>query len=122
MAVEFALVAPILMLLILGLLQFGIWYHAQQVVIGAAQEAARLAATEGSNEEAAKRRASELLSAGLGGLAKAPTATVATGPQRATVTVSATLDGLLPLPGLGEFQLSAQASAYRERFRPAGEL
>ncbi|MGH3452405.1 MAG: TadE/TadG family type IV pilus assembly protein, partial [Haloechinothrix sp.] len=45
-ALELALVTPALMLLVLGVLQFGLWHHGQHVVKTAALEAARVAAAE----------------------------------------------------------------------------
>jgi hypothetical protein len=35
--------------------------------------------------------------------------------------VTAQLPGLLPIPGLRSFSLSFEATAFRERFRPAEE-
>ncbi len=118
MATEFALVAPVLMLLVLGLLQFGLWYHGRQVALGAAQEGVRVVAAEGGSEKAGQRRAQEILTAGLGNLAAAPVAKASLTPERASLTVEAILPGLLPIPGLREFHLRATASSYRERFRP----
>jgi Flp pilus assembly protein TadG len=65
-AVELAVVAPALMLLVLGVLQFGLWYHAQNVVQTAAQEGARTAAAENGTAETGQARALELLQEGLG--------------------------------------------------------
>src|SRR6266700_2986080 len=63
---EFALVALVLMLLVLGAVQFALWYHAQNVVLAAAQDGARLAAADNSTASAGQQRALELLRAGLG--------------------------------------------------------
>jgi hypothetical protein len=45
-AVEFAIIVPILMLLVLGILEFGFGYHAWDVTQNAAREGARLAAVD----------------------------------------------------------------------------
>jgi Flp pilus assembly protein TadG len=120
-SLELALVAPTLMLLVLGVLQFGLWYHAQEVVQGAALEGARVAATEDGNATAGQARAMEVLREGLGTAATEEAASASVGPDVARVRVTARLPGLLPIPGLSSFLLSSEASAFRERFRPAGD-
>jgi Flp pilus assembly protein TadG len=119
-ALELAVVAPALMLLVLGILQFGLWYHAQNVVEAAALEGARVAAAEQGSAEAGRARALEVLRQGLGQAADQE-ATAYIGSEAAVVRVTAQLRGLLPIPGLSSFPLSSEASVFRERFRPAGE-
>ena len=118
---ELALVAPALMLLVLGLLQFGLWYHAQEVAQGAALEGARVAAAEDGSAAAGRARAMEILQEGLGSAATDEAASASVGPDVARVRVTARLQGILPIPGLSSFVLSSEASAFRERFRPADE-
>lgn len=120
-AVELAIVAPALMLLVLGVLQFGLWYHAQSVVETAALEGARVAAAEDGTAVAGRTRALEVLQEGLGQAAEDEGATVLIGQDAARVEVTAQLPGLLPIPGLRSFSLSSEATAFRERFRPAEE-
>lgn len=117
---EMALVAPVLMVLVLGILQFGLVQHAQQVARTAAQEAARSAAAESADPEVGRTRAMEVMSAGLGRLAGQPEVTVEKDPDLVRVQVRATMRGVLPIPGLSTFKLSGAASVYSERFRPAG--
>lgn len=118
---EFAIVAPALMVLVLGILQFGLWYHAQHVTRTAAIEAARSAAAEEGNADAAEARGTEVLQAGLGSAAEEPTIAVTVDSDEARAVISARMRGLLPIPGLSSFALHAEASAYRERFRPASD-
>ena len=120
-ALELAIVAPVLMLLVLGVLQFGLWYHAQNVVQTAALEGARVAAAEDGTAGAGKSRALEVLQEGLGQAADVEGATASIDQDAARVEVTAQLPGLLPIPGLRSFSLSFEATAFRERFRPAGE-
>ena len=120
-AVELAVVAPALMLLVLGLLQFALWYHAQNVVQTAAQEGARVAAAEEGTAEAGRTRALEVLLVGLGRAAENEDAIASVDLDAAHVTVSAEMPGLLPIPGLSSFTLSSESTAFRERFRPATE-
>ena len=120
-ALELAIVAPVLMLLVLGVLQFGLWYHAQNVVQTAALEGARVAAAEDGTAGAAESRALEVLQEGLGQAADVEGATASIDQDAARVEVTARLPGLLPIPGLRSFSLSFEATAFRERFRPAEE-
>lgn len=118
---ELALVAPALMLLVLGVLQFGLWHHGQHVVKTAAVEAARVAAAEDGSAGAGQARALELVSEGMGASAGDPAASVSVDEDAAHASVTATLDGLLPIPGLGSFSLRSEATVFRERFRAADE-
>jgi Flp pilus assembly protein TadG len=120
-AVELAVVAPALMLLVLGVLQFGLWYHAQNVVQTAALEGARVAAAEDGTAGAGRTRALEVLQQGLGQASEAEDATAEVDLDAARVEVTADLLGLLPIPGLSSISLSSEATVFRERFRPAGE-
>ncbi|MEX2555571.1 MAG: TadE family protein [Actinomycetota bacterium] len=120
-ALELAIVAPALMLLVLGILQFGLWYHAEHVTKTAALEAARAAAAEDGRAGSAESRARDVLQAGLGSTAQNATVDVTIGSETVRARVNASMRGLLPIPGLSRLSLSADATAYRERFRPAGD-
>jgi Flp pilus assembly protein TadG len=114
--VEFVLVAWLFMVLVLGALQFGLWWNAQHVVLGAAQDAARLAAVEDGTTQAGRARAVELLRVGLGHDADTATVEVRRDLQAAQATVTARLRPLLPI-GDG-IKLRATARAFAEHFRP----
>lgn len=118
-ALELALVAPALMLLVLGVLQFGLWYHAENVARTAALEAARTAAAADGTVGAAHGRGIDVLNAGLGQAANDEGVAVEIGSDTVQVRVTARIGGLLPIPGLSLFELNGVATAYRERFRPA---
>jgi Flp pilus assembly protein TadG len=120
-SLELALVVPALMLLVLGVLQFGLWYHAQSVIQAAALEGARVAAAEDGTVGAGRARALGLVGKGLGGAVVQPGASVFVDPEAVRVRVTARLRGLLPIPGLNSFPLSSEASVFRERFRPVEE-
>jgi Flp pilus assembly protein TadG len=120
-ALELAVVVPVLMLLVLGLLQFALWYHAQNVVQTAAQEGARVAAAEEGSAETGRSRALEVLHDGLGRAAENEHAVASLDPDAAHVLVTAEMPGLLPIPGLSSFTLTSESTAFRERFRPATE-
>ena len=54
-AVEFALIAPILILLVLGIIEFGFSFHAWDATQNAAREGARLGAVDASPADIADR-------------------------------------------------------------------
>ncbi|MEW6470661.1 MAG: TadE/TadG family type IV pilus assembly protein [Actinomycetota bacterium] len=60
-AAEVVLVTPVLLLLVLLVLQFGLWYHAAHVAHAAAQEGVRAARLEGGTDEDGRQRAERLL-------------------------------------------------------------
>jgi Flp pilus assembly protein TadG len=115
---EFALVVPLLMLLVLAVLQFGLWYHAQGVVLAAAQEAARVTAAEDGTPTAGRARARELLEVGLGQDVGNATVTVTRDARLARATITASLRPLLPFTGA--LRLRAEGRSFAEHFRPAG--
>src|SRR6266511_741550 len=93
--IEFVLVAWLFMLMLLGALQFGLWWNAQHVVLGAAQDAV-----------------------GLGRDAATATVDVRRDPELARATVTARLHPLLPI-GSG-IELRASARSFAEHFRQTG--
>ncbi|MGH2847733.1 MAG: TadE/TadG family type IV pilus assembly protein [Thermoleophilaceae bacterium] len=117
--VETALVGLVVMLLVLGLLQFGLWYHAQHVVIGAAQEGAHAAALDGAFPGDGERRAVEVTGAGLGSLADGVSVSSSATERVTTMRVQASLAPLVPL--FPTLTLAAEARAFKERFIPATE-
>ncbi len=117
---EFALVAPMLMLLVLGAIQFALWYHAQGVVLAAAQDGTRLAAAETGSASAGEQRALAVLRAGLGQAADSAVVDARRNPEVTFVSVTAELRPLLPL--VRSLRLHATGRSVTERFRglPAG--
>jgi Flp pilus assembly protein TadG len=63
--VEFALVLPVVLLILLGALQFALVVHARNVVTTAAQEGARIGAADGRTPAEGAARAEEVLASGL---------------------------------------------------------
>ena len=116
--VETAVVGLVVMLLALGLLQFGLWYHGQHVVLGAAQEGSHAAALDGSDAADGRARAMELVRAGLGSLVDGVSVSSSANDRVATTLVEARVAPLIPFfPAL---TLRAEGRAFRERFIPAG--
>src|SRR5712692_7279098 len=67
---EAAIALPVLLLVAIGLVQFAIYYHAQNVVTLAVQDGARLAAAEDRSVAEGVAHAQALLQAGLGRTAR----------------------------------------------------
>jgi Flp pilus assembly protein TadG len=116
--VETALVGLVIMSLALGLIQFGLWYHAQHVVLGAAQEGAHAAALDGASTSQGQVRATQLTRAGLGSLSKDVTVSSIATDELATVHVQAHMVPIVPF--LPTITLEADGRAFKERFIPAG--
>ena len=115
--VEFALVLPVLLLVLVGVVQFALVHHAQNVVTTAAQEGARLAAAEGGDPTGGAQRTRDVLGSGLGG--NSDDFEVAATDDGETVTVRASGDYPLIFPWLGsrDIELDATASVRKEGFR-----
>ena len=64
---ETVLLVPVLLLLIMLVIQFGLWYHAEHVVQAAAQEGARAARAEGATAEDGRARAEQFVTTTGGG-------------------------------------------------------
>jgi Flp pilus assembly protein TadG len=114
--IEFVAVIWMFMVVVLGAAQFGLWWHAQHVVLAAAQDAARLAAAEDGTPAAGRARALDLLQAGLGRDAAGATVVMRRDGELASATVTGRLQPLLPI-GDG-IRLRATAHSFAEHFRP----
>jgi hypothetical protein len=106
------------MTLSLGLLQFGLWYHAQHVVLGAAQDGAHAAALDGAAPADGEKRAEELVRAGLGSISDGAAVSAVTTQRVATVRVETSISAIVPF--LPDIELRAEGRAFRERFNPFG--
>lgn len=62
-AVEFAMILPVLLLILFGIVQFGLLFSVQNQMINAAREAARAMAVEGATETEGENLANALLAA-----------------------------------------------------------
>lgn len=118
--VETALVLPLLIVLSLGLLQVALYAHARDVLLGAAQEGARLAAEDGRGLEDGLDRLRELARSGLGGTVEPLRTRAQVDDEQVEITIDTSLSPILPLPLEGGLPLHVRASMSRERFRPNG--
>ena len=113
-ATEAVLITPVLLFLILVVIQFGLWYHAQHVAQAAAQEGVRTARAEGSTAQAGQDRASAFLGTAGPSIITSPVVTS----QRDADTASVTVDGdaVNVLPGFS-LRVHASSTSPVERFR-----
>ena len=116
--VEFALVIPLVISLTFGVLQLVLYAHARDVVIGSAQEAARLSAEDGRGLDEGYARARALVIAGLGTSLDSLTISGSMDADVVRVRMEAGLRPVLPLGAA--LPLHAEAFVARERFRPGG--
>jgi Flp pilus assembly protein TadG len=111
---EAVLLTPVLLFLVMLVIQFGLWYHAQHVAQAAAQEGVRSARVEGSTADAGRTRAVDFLAGAGPTIVEDPVVTATRDAETATVTVHG--HAVTVVPG---FSLSIDASATSpvERFR-----
>lgn len=114
-ALAFAIVAPILLASVFGILQGASWYHARNVAIAAAQQGAYAAsgqyATQGSGQQAATKFIDQ-----AGGNTVIVASSVTVDRTATTVTVTVTGSGVSFVPGLSGVAVTQSASLPVERF------
>lgn len=114
--VEFALAFPLLILVALALVQFALYAYAENVVLGAVQDGARVAAESDHSVSDGVVTARALIQTGLG--TEASSVEIQGSNAGATVTITA--NGGLPtiLPGVARvtLPLKADASLSKESF------
>ncbi|MCC6387447.1 MAG: pilus assembly protein [Dehalococcoidia bacterium] len=115
--VEFALVLPLLLLVLLGVVQFGLVHHAQNVASTAAQEGARLGAAEGGDAGIAEQRTLDVLRSGLGVTAEGFDVTASESDEWMTVTASGGYPLIIPWLGGATIAIDAAANMRKEGFR-----
>jgi len=119
--VEFALVVPLLLLLVIGIAEFGRAWMTQNVITGAVREAARIAVVQGPggvwNGPAAIARGNQILaSAGIAATVSVPDPGTQYGDVTATVTYlfPVTIAGFIPGLNNATFRLSSTTTMRRE--------
>lgn len=114
--VELAVLFPVALVMLLAIVQAGLWWHAHTICRYAAIQAVQTVRTTTGTPGDAQAAAWDVLGR-TGTAASTPTVTVAGGPVQVSATVSATPLRLIPLPGAA-FRASYTATAPRERFVP----
>lgn len=113
--VEFVVVVPLLVLLLLAVVQVGLALHVRSTLVSAAAEGARVAAVAGGDSTVAERRTREALASTLAdGVVESVSARRRT--VRGVVTIELEIRSRLPLVGLlGPTSLVVQGHAVAER-------
>lgn len=90
---------PLVLLIFMTLVQWGLYFHASQVADAAAQDAARAAQASGGSEVAASAAAEDVLGDARGsGLLHGIDVSVSGDARSVTVTVTGEVRSLIPLP------------------------
>ena len=111
---EAVLLTPVLLFLVMLVIQFGLWYHAQHVAQAAAQEGVRSARVEGSTADTGRTRAVDFLAGAGPTIVEDPVVTATRDAETATVTVHG--HSVTVVPGFS-FAIDATATSPVERFR-----
>jgi Flp pilus assembly protein TadG len=116
-AVQTAMLFPVVLLLVFGLIQGALWFHARNIALGAAQEGARAASAEGG--AGGEQRAREFVGNLTGGtLIRDLDVREATTAEMVTITVAGNAPSLLP--GVTGLTVRQSATAPIERFTEVG--
>lgn len=111
---ETVLIVPVLLLMIMLVIQFGLWYHAQHVVQAAAQEGARAARAEGMTAADGRTRAERFLAVTGSGAVQAAVIQADRSPDAVTVRVEGQAPAVVPGLRLG---VHSSATSSVEAFR-----
>jgi Flp pilus assembly protein TadG len=93
---ELVIVTPVLLLLILLIVQVGLYFHASHIALAAAEEGARAARTRLGTAAAGQARARRFVSSLGSGLLLSPVVTASRGPTTARVEVRARIATVVP--------------------------
>lgn len=110
-----AIIFPVTLVIVFGIIQFGIWYHANDIAQAAAQQAVRSASAYGGTQADGTREAGHVLAENANGLIIHTQVACNRNPDTATVTVTG--DALQVIPFI-PLPVKAAASAPVEAFRP----
>lgn len=115
--VETAVAFPLLIMVAVTLVQFALYVHAENVVIGSVQDGARVAAEDGRSLDEGLAHTRALLQAGLGPTAANVSVTGAEGVDAVVVEAQGGLSAIIPWAGDGLLPLHARTVMSKERFR-----
>ena len=115
--VEAAIAFPLLLLVAIALVQFALFVYAQNVVTGAVQDGARVAAAEDGTLADGISRTQSLLDAGLGSNAAAMSVQGSAGAGTVVIQAQGRLRTIIPWVADASLPLEAQAVVDKERFR-----
>lgn len=108
---------PALLLLVLAVIQFGLWAHAKDVALAAAQDGAQAARSYEGSEQAGRDRATESLDRLGPTILRDPAVAVNRSPEQVTVTVAGSAVSVL---GFLDWPVEETAQGAVERFVGGG--
>jgi Flp pilus assembly protein TadG len=114
---EIVIAVPLLMLLILLVIQFAVWEHAEAIAHATAEEALAAARVQGGTAADGQQRAAQVISQIGSSVLTGPQVSVTMTPADVTVDVTGTAERVLPVPGLS-FPVTATVTGPVERFVP----
>lgn len=115
--VEFALVLPLLLVALIGVVQFGLVHHAQNVAKTAAQEGVRVGAAEDGEPAIAEARTLDVLRSGIGSVGDGFKVTASESDEWVTVIASGGYPLIIPWIGSQTISIDAEAEMRKEGFR-----
>ena len=110
---ELVIATPLLLLLVLGIVQFALWEHAAHVAQATAQQGLAVGRVQGGSDQAATAEAKSVLAQLGSGVLVHPAVTATRGAATTTVVVSGQAEGILPFLSL---PVHAVATGPTERF------
>lgn len=111
---ELAIVFPMVMVLVFGMVQTGIFFHARNIALAAAQEGARAASVENGSAGAGETAAAQFATRVGGGMITNVNVN-ATAARGTSATVVVTCSTFSLVPGVDSFQVRQSASLPVER-------
>lgn len=115
--VELAIVLPVLLIVLIGIVQFALVYHARDVATTAAQEGARFAAAEGRTPEEGAARTRDVLESGLGETGAGFSVTAEDSGEIVIVEASGDYPLIIPWVTGNSIPIEVEAEVRREEFR-----
>ncbi len=115
--IESALSLPIVLMVTIGLVQFAVYYHAQNVFTGAVQDGARVAASADGTLQDGVNHTNELLQAGIGQTATNVNVQGLDGQDEIAIQATGHLRLLIPWVADATLPLDARAVMSKEHFR-----
>jgi Flp pilus assembly protein TadG len=97
---ELVVATPLLLLLVLGVIQFALWQHASHVAQAAAQQGLAVGRVQGGSEQSATAQAAALLDQTGSGVLVHPSITTSRDALSTTVVVSGQAEGIIPFLSL----------------------
>ena len=114
--VESAITFPLLLMAGLALVQFALFFHAENVITGAVQDGARVAASEGGTLNQGVQYAQQIIDAGLNSSQEQLQVQGIDGGDAIAVTATGRMHMIIPWVADATLPLQARAVMNKERF------